>query len=270
MLRGIYTSASGMLTQQRVQEMKSNNIANTNTSGYKRDMSVKRSFPNMLISRINDGETLGPMGPEVDFQPVIGQLGTGVLFEETVKDFSQGPLIETGNTLDLALEGDGFFNVLGPGDEVHYTRQGALTLLGDGTLVNQQGYPILGTEGVIQLTGEEEITVDTSGAVYEGDEFIDLLAFSTFDNPQGLTRAGENLLGETDESGPPIDVMADEEDMEGLSVRQGFVESSNVSAVKEMTGMINALRAYESNQRSIQGHDETLERAVNQIGSPPS
>lgn len=267
-----------MLTQQRVQEVKSNNMANLNTTGHKRDMSVKSEFSNMLISRINDPENIGPpQSPQVDNRPYIGELGTGVLLDETVKDFSQGPLKETGNTLDLGLEGDGFFTVNGPDGEEYFTRSGALTLSYDetseeATLVTLQGDPVLGEEGIIQLSGEKDITVTENGAIYQGQddeaELIDNLALVNFENPQGLARYGDNLLEQTEESGAPQELDLDGEDFGILSVHQGKIESSNVNSVDEMTGMINALRAYESNQRAIQGHDDTLERAVNDIGRP--
>ncbi len=264
MLRGLYTSASGMLTQQRTQEMRANNMANVDTSGHKRDMAVKRDFPSMFLRRINDTERLGPYGPEMDFRPYIGELGAGVVLEETVKDFSQGTLKETGNSLDLALDGQGFFTVEGPEDAIFFTRSGALTLNQDGTLVTQQGHPVLGDEGEdIQLSGEGEVTVTEDGDIYEGGEYLATLGLVDFDNPQGLSRVGENLLEETDESGEPIAP-------EGLGVRQGYVEGSNVNIVDEMTGMINALRAYETNQRAIHAHDETLDRSVNETGRPPS
>ncbi|OWZ84614.1 flagellar basal-body rod protein FlgF [Natranaerobius trueperi] len=263
MLRGLYTSASGMLTEQRVQEMRSNNIANTDTTAFKKDMSVKSSFSEMMLSRINDPKQLGPEGPEVDLRPEIGELGTGVVLEEVVNDFSQGTLKETDNPLDIALDGAGFFVVQGPDEKVLFSRNGSFTQAPDGSLVNQQGYPVLGSEGLIQLSDQDNITISSDGSIYQDEELVDNLIVADFEEPQGLSRFGENLLEQTEESGEP-----QQANMEKVSVKQGYLEGSNVSAVKEMTGMIEALRAYESNQRAVQGHDETLERAVNELGRP--
>ena len=240
MLRGIYTATSGMLTQQRVQEMTSNNMANLNTTGHKRDMSVQSDFPSMLINRVNDTDSAGPGGPEIDMRPYIGELGTGTMIEETVKDFSQGSLKETDNALDLALEGEGFFTVEGIDGEEYYTRNGALTLAhGEETdeafLSTLQGHPVMGQEGVIQLSGDEEVSITESGAIYEGtgddQEFVDNLALVNFENAQGLSRQGENLLEETEESGAPIDLDLEEDDAGELTVHQGMVETSNVNTV---------------------------------------
>lgn len=260
MIRGIYTSASGMITKQREQDMRANNLANLNTTGFKRDMSVEREFRNMNLIRTNDTQQ-PPAGPTVDRRPAIGTLSTGALLEEVVSDFQTGEMNNTGNPLDLALEGDGFFVVENEDGEVFYTRAGNYTLNQDGEVVTMQGYYLLGENGRIQLdTSEaEEISITPEGTIMVDSEEVDELLVQEFENPAGLEKMGENLFAETEESGEPAV-------SEGSVVQQGYLEQSNVNAVKEMAGMINALRAYEANQKTLTAHDDALDRAVNDVG----
>ncbi|UMZ75093.1 flagellar basal-body rod protein FlgF [Natranaerofaba carboxydovora] len=263
MLRGIYSSASGMLVNQKEQDIRSNNLANINTTGFKKDMSVKGDFREILISRLErEGKDISDLSSGIS--SIIGHLGTGTILEESVTNFETGSYKETNNPFDLALQGEGFFAVEGPGDEVHYTRNGSFSVDNEGRLVTQQGYPVLSEEGEIVFEDNEEFYIDEEGRIFVDDEEEPSyqLELYNFENPQGLLKVGENLFMETDVSGEAEDIIGDED----LEVLQGYLEESNVSSAEEMAGMINALRAYEANQRALSTQDEALEQAVNRVG----
>ncbi len=263
MLRGIYSSASGMLVNQKEQDIRSNNLANVNTTGFKRDMTVKGDFREILINRLEkEGEDF--KDPSSGISSIIGHLGTGAILEESVTSFEPGSFKGTDGPLDLALDGEGFFAVEGPEEEVLYTRNGNFTLDEEGRLVTQQGYPVLSQEGEVVLDTGEEVHIDNEGNIYIGeeDEPAYQLELVDFENPQGLLKMGENLFMETGVSGEPAEIAAEGD----LEVLQGYLEESNVSTASEMAGMINALRAYEANQRALSTQDEALEQSVNRVG----
>lgn len=262
MLRGIYSSASGMLVNQKEQDIRSNNLANVNTTGYNRDISVKGDFRDILIRRLEKGKDVSDLKSGIG--SIIGHLGTGTTLEESVTSFEPGELKETDNQFDLAIDGEGFFTVEGPGEELYYTRTGSFTLDEEGVLVTQQGHPVLSEGGEeIELGQSEDIYIDREGFVFldEEEEPSYQLGMNDFENPQGLLKVGENLYLETDVSGEPVELD------ENTEILQGYLEGSNVNTAKEMAGMIQALRAYESNQMALTTQDEALQQAVNRVGS---
>ncbi|HEY8530819.1 MAG TPA: flagellar hook-basal body protein, partial [Limnochorda sp.] len=181
MLRGLYTAASGMLAQAARLDLESNNLANAATTGYKADQAELLSFPTMLLRRVGgkDGEPepLHPLGIEMRTRPdgldrlpfreapVVGPLGTGVYVEGTFTSFRQGPLRDTGNPLDLALEGPGFFAVETPGG-VRYTRAGSFRLDAEGYLADQTGNRVLGVDGPIQVGQAATVAIGQDGSVH--------------------------------------------------------------------------------------------------------
>ena len=248
MLRGLYTSASGMMATRRNLDIVSNNLANANSGGFKRKEGVKRSFPEMMISHFEKGES----------PRELGSLGTGVMLDEAFTDYNSGEYNYTGNSLDLAIEGQGFFEIQTP-QGVRYTRNGNFTLNGDGEIVTQQGYYLLDETGnSIQTVDDSEIYVDSDGQIYLDDlegARINIVDFE--DRDEQLEQVGENLFDYHGE-----DIIESEES----SVRQGYLEGSNVNVVEEMTKMIEINRLYEAGQKVIQGMDETLGKAVNEAG----
>ena len=150
MIRGIYTGASGMISQQARMDNIANNLANVDKTGYKKDLTIFKSFPDMLIRRINDdGVGIVPAG-SYDTMPIVGKLGTGVEVNEVYTEFEQGSLQRTENPFDLALEGRGFFTVATErGDR--YTRDGGFTINNEGILVTKNGNPVLGENGPIKV-----------------------------------------------------------------------------------------------------------------------
>ncbi|MFP4016861.1 MAG: flagellar basal-body rod protein FlgF [Halanaerobiales bacterium] len=244
MIKGIYTSASGMKVNQERLNITANNLANVDTSGFKRDEAVQRSFREELIHRI-EGNKATP----------LGSTGSGVMMEGTFTQHQQGPLQATGNQLDLALEGSGFFVIDTPEGE-RYTRDGNFTINEEGLIVTQQGYPVLGEDGPLQTILDQDINIDTNGQVHLGDIAGDSFQILDFEDPQLLEKTGDNLY-RANEDVEEIDA--------DFQIRQGYLENSNVNIVQEMVNMIQVNRHYEANQKVITTNDNILEQAVNSI-----
>jgi len=260
MLKGIYTGCMGMLCEWWNQDVTSNNLANVNLTGYKGDVTVFKSIPKFQVHRINDEVVSTPFG-SIDKRPCIGNLGTGVVVDDVVTIFTQGAIRETGNNLDLALEGSGFFTILRKGKEEMYTRNGTFTLDHNGFLVTEEGNYVLGEKGRIQIKGEPVVRED--GVVLErledGYRLVDRLKLVDFKNKIGLIKRGDSLYSPTSLSG-------NAEITKDVKVKQGFLEASNVNVVNEMVQMIEVSRHYEANQRTIRSFDEILRRAVTEVG----
>ncbi len=279
MIRGLYTGASGMIAQQHRMDALANNIANVDVTGYKKDTSVSKAFPEMLIRRMSDdGVYTFPFG-SIDTAPVVGTLGTGVEYNESYTIFAQGPLKQTENPFDLALQGKGFFAVDVDGKE-KYTRNGTFLINSEGVLVTKDGHPVLGQKGEIHLK-KNNFVIDEKGNVYENSTFaknpdrlvsmqenewdklkkIDTLKIVNFKRPRYLKKEGESFWKATDESGKALEAKL------GASTKviQGFLEGSNVNPVKEMVAMIQVNRAYEANQKVIQTQDALTGRIVNDV-----
>ncbi|MFW6409458.1 MAG: flagellar basal-body rod protein FlgF [Halanaerobiales bacterium] len=249
MIKGLYTSAASMLTNKRQLDVVSNNLANADTTGYKKDETIQEAFPEMLLSRMSGGEK----------EATIGELGTGVNIDETYTSHRQGNLQRTGNELDLAIEGEGYFVVDTPMGE-SYTRNGNFTLNNEGQIVTQQGYPVLGEDGEpLQTINERDIHVDGNGQIHLGDLEGGSLQVVDFEDSSDLEKVGDNLY-------QPVEDDIESEEAEDYSVAQGHLEQSNVNIVREMVNMIEANRHYQTNQKVIQKADSTLDQAVNQVG----
>jgi flagellar basal-body rod protein FlgG len=279
MVRGLYTGASAMIAQMRRIDVLSNNLANVNTPSYKKDSTIMKAFPEMLIRRINDdGVREIPIG-SYDLMPVIGKMGTGVEVNEVYTRFEQGSLKQTENAFDLAIEGEGFIAVETEEGE-RYTRNGSFLIDRDGWLVTKDGFKVLGENGPIMLK-KNNFLVDEDGNVYENAEYsedpfrlvsmeenewnetvlLDRLKIVNFPKVRYIKKTGESLYRETEYSEPAF-VMN-----EGRpKVYQGFLETSNVNPVIEMVNLIEVHRSYEANQRMIQAHDGALGRAINEVG----
>ena len=258
MIRGIYNSASGMIAQQARIDVISNNLANVDKTAFKRDLTIFKAFPDMLIRRINeDGLGITPAG-SYDTMPYVGKLGTGVEVNEVFTQFTQGSLQRTENNFDLALEGRGFFTVQTERGE-RYTRNGSFTINQEGILVNHLGYPVLGENGTIRvqknnfminergeiivnaaLSLEPEDLVGLTNNSWEEPVVIDQLKIVDFENIREIKKEGDSLFRETEFSGPPLPP-------ENVKVLQGFLEKSNVNIVREMVDMIEVQRSYEAN-----------------------
>ena len=245
MIRGLYTSATGMLTQRKKMNVLVNNIVNADTTGYKSDKLLSQSFQQLLVQR-KDGGAAG-FG-------MVGTMTLGTHIDEIFTTFGQGPMDQTNLTTDLAITGDGFFQVNTPGG-IRYTRDGNFTVNG-GYLVTAQGYTVTGNNGPIQVA-DANFIVTTNGQVLVGDQVIDRLSVVRFDDPAVLTKEGDSYFSAA--GGGQVD--------ENSMIQQGYLEGSDVNLSDAMVDMIKVSRLYETNQRMVTAVDDSLAKAVTEIGS---
>lgn len=283
MLRSLWTGASGMIAQQTNVDTISNNLANINTVGYKRETVEFRS---LLYQKLQT-ETTDNNG---DPKPVIGQVGSGVRTGAITSRFKQGNMTATENPFDLAIDGEGFFALQTPDGETAYTRNGSLLFAIDSdglALTNSEGYPILDVDGSpIVLSAQTDVTklsVDDSGRIYEevrvanseaeeGAETPNTyktemvlraqIGLVQFNNPSGLMKISGSLYRESPASGEPRMEITDGA-LKRSTIRSGYLEASNVQTVDEIVNLIVAQRAYEMNSKVITASDQMLQQANN-------
>lgn len=263
MIRGWYIGASGMNAQQNRLDAISNNLANVDTTAYKRDTAISKNFPELLIRRMNnDGVYTTSVGSS-DAAPIIGKLGLGVETNEFYTDFTQGSYKETASRTDMALSTEGFFTVQTPQGE-RYTRNGNFLIGKEGYLETKEGYPVVGEKGSIYVA-DTEFSVNEDGILYAAGDMqeIDRFKIVQFDNEEYLKKQGSSLYAETDISG--IAYIA--EGSERPLTMQGFVETSNVNVVNEMIQMIEVNRAYDANQKTIQAQDTLMSTLWSKVAS---
>jgi flagellar basal-body rod protein FlgF len=279
LIRGLYTGGSGMITQQDRLDTISNNLANVDLTGYKKDTAIQKAFPELLLRRMGDNGTyVFPFG-SVETSPIVGRLGTGVETNEIFTNFTQGAFKQTENPFDMAIEGKGFMSVA-TGNGEAYTRNGAFVLSNDGYLVTMNGDRVLGENGPIKLK-KNNFIIDQDGVVYQNARFaqdenrlvslqenewedterVDRLKLVDFESTRYLKKQGESYWKATDDSGEAQ--IIDEGSRPKL--RQGFLETSNVNPVTEMVEMIEVNRSYEANQKMIQTEDSLLGRLLNEV-----
>ncbi len=243
MERGLYIAASGMIAEQVRQDQLANDLANASTPGYKADSAEQASFSDLLLWNSNTGAA-------------VGSLSMGSRITKVVTDLSQGPLQNTGDPLDIALDGPGFLAV-STGSGVRYTRDGELVVDGDGRLATDTGDLVLGTSGspitVGQSTDPSTISIDSRGTVKVGTRTVGTLAVMSL---TGATKQGDTLF-----TGAPGVRPA------GTTVQQGFLEGSGVQPSEAMVDMIVSFRSYETTQRAIQTIDTELGKAADSVGS---
>lgn len=257
MMRSLWTSATGMIAQQLNIDVISNNLANVNTIGFKKS---RAEFEDLLYQdqKIAGTETEG--GRRI---PTGIQVGMGVRPTTVHKFFTQGDYQNTENPLDMAIEGNGFFQVDVNGEEA-YTRAGAFKLDADGTVVTANGYPLQPEFTVPEETVNIVVTQDGTITALDrgGDELAQAnITLHTFVNPAGLKATGRNLFVPTEASGDPVEGTPGENNVG--TITQGFLEMSNVEIVDEMVNMIVGQRAYEINSKGIQTSDAMLQTATN-------
>ncbi len=257
MVKGLYTAYTGMIHQEHRMDVLTNNLANADTNGYKKEGATAQSFDALLAHKIKD-VTEGYRTAKH-----IGWNNPGVKIGEGYTDFSQGPMKETGNTFDLALTDKGFFavefiNKQGE-SSVKYTRDGNFTTDAEGYLRTQDGDWVLNEEGKrVQMDPlAPETVINIKGQIIQNGQVVDTIGVTDFEDYNYLTRYGENYF-------EPVEGATQAEAPAG--VYQGFLETSNMSVVSEMVEMIAVSRAYESNQKVITTIDGTLDIAANQIG----
>jgi len=255
MIRGLYTAASGMIAQQQNIDVISNNIANVNTYGFKQD---RAEFQDLVYQSLN--YTAGATSDSTN-NPTGIDTGLGVRVAGIQKNFLQGNLSATGNTYDISIQGDGFFQITTPSGDTAYSRNGAFKLDSEGTIVNGQGYAL---EPEITIPSElVDISIAQDGTVTGQDATsgetttLGQITLVNFINPAGLSPQGDNLYLTTDVSGDPIEATPGEEGIGTL--QQGMIEGSNVQLVTEMVNLITAQRGYEANSKAINTTDSMLQ-----------
>jgi flagellar basal-body rod protein FlgG len=257
MIQSLYAGATGMEAQQLNLNNIANNIANANTNGFKRQ---KIEFQDLLYQK---PRTAGADVGNGNILPTGVEIGNGTRVVATSKIFSQGTLKQTQNKLDLAIEGDGFFQVLRPDGSFAYSRDGALKQDSNGRVVTSDGLIVQGFAPVPQGATQVDISPEGNGQ-YSGPGLAPVpftIQLTRFNNPSGLRSLGNNLYEETNSSGAPQQGAAG---IQGMGkIMQYFVEQSNVNVVEEMVNMIQAQRAYELNSKAITTSDEMLSQLAN-------
>ncbi|API91801.1 MULTISPECIES: flagellar hook-basal body protein [unclassified Virgibacillus] len=264
MLRGFYTAANGMIAQQRQQEAFANNISNANTPGYKADQTTLRAFPEMLMNQMAGKELPIQNKTNVPIQQPIGSLNTGVYVQEMIPNFNQGDIQETGIPTDFALvqrnlpdeTGALFFTVQNEAGDVRYTRNGNFTVDGAGFLVTNEGYYVLDVNGEPIATNDKDFTVTNDGLLQTANGAIPL-GFAYAADANTMVKEGNDLYT-GDVEAVPADAT--------FSVKQGFLERSNVDTLQAMTQMMESYRLFETNQRVLKAYDQSMEKAVSEIG----
>lgn len=260
MMRALYTATTGMLGQQLQIDVTSNNISNVNTFGYRKE---RAEFADLFHQVL---QYAGSSTSETTLSPTGIEVGLGVRPTSVQKIFSQGNFKETENNLDIAITGNGFFQIELPDGTIAYTRDGSFKLDDEGNVVNSQGYLLVPNITIPDDATQVNIGTDGTVSVVQGNatEVNELGQIETvnFINPAGLHALGDNLYLNTNASGDPI---VGTPGLNGFGqLRQGFVETSNVKLVEEMTDLIVGQRAYEANSKSIQTADSMLQ-TVNQL-----
>jgi len=260
MVRGLYTAAAGMNAQQNNIDIVSNNIANVNTTAFKKD---RAEFADLMYQTLN---YTANATSETTNNPTGMDVGLGVRVAGVQKSFIQGSLKETGNDLDLAIQGKGFFAIETPNGDTQYTRNGSFKRDNDGAMVTGQGYKLspeivipstltnisIASDGTVSALNPEDGTISTLGQI----------TLTDFINPAGLTPQGNGLYSASTASGDPIEGVAGTQAFG--SMQQGMLEQSNVQLVNAMVDLITAQRAYESNSKSLTTTDQMLQ-TVNQL-----
>jgi len=259
MFEGLYNSASGMVTQAKIQEVIANNISKALVPGYKKLVAVNKTFNDELNTNVNNSDT------------EQGKVG-GVEIDDIYTIFSQGRLKLTNNPLDVAIEGDGFF-VVKTNEQEYYTRNGKFSITSDGILVTSEGYPVMGEQGEIKIisSGSEvnpaivrKIVINSDGSiVVQGDSLkdnskIDTLKIVKFEDTASLEPIGSSLF--------MADNITEPQKSDNFSVCQGYLEQSNVNILDEMVSMMMNMRLYETNQKILKNMSDAFNRGINEIG----
>jgi len=256
MINSLWISKTGMEAQQMQLDVISHNLANVSTTGYKRANAV---FEDLMYQNLRQ---VGAATTEQTQLPTGLHLGLGVRTVATSRSFSQGTIQQTANNLDVAIQGNGFFQITMPDGTTQYTRDGSFQIDNQGRMVTSNGMPV--ANGITIPANAKNITIGANGAVTASlpgvttPQSIGTIAMASFINPAGLEPQGQNLFAESPASGQPSTGTPGTNGLGSLS--QGFLESSNVNVVQELITMIQTQRAYEMNSKAIQTSDQMLQK----------
>ncbi|OPJ63257.1 flagellar hook-basal body complex protein [Clostridium oryzae] len=257
MIRGLYTAVSGLITQEAKQDVITNNMANANTNGYKSDDLKIKNFGDVYI------ENRDRIAGNRNVTSRLGKLSYGSKIDETYTDFTQGDLVNTDEDTDFALSGSGFFTVQGTVNGKaanYYTRDGHFHVSNDGYLVNDSGYRVLGRNAATNAlepikVDNSKMTVDANNNIYLDGRLAYNFGIVDFNNYNALQKQGDNLYSGNN----PIAAQQ-------TTVKQKSLEKSNVNIINSMVDMMSVMRNFESDQKVVQTMDETLGKAVNDVG----
>ncbi|MFA9376676.1 MAG: flagellar basal-body rod protein FlgF [Lachnotalea sp.] len=255
MVKGLYTAYTGMLNEQNRMDVITNNMANSATNGYKSEGATAQSFADVYAVKIKDAS-------EYYANKTLGTMSMGAQIGETYTDYAQGSFKNTGNTYDLALDGDGFFSISFTNKagetSTKYTRDGSFAVDTRGYLVTKDGDFVLGNGNTpITINTNTTVNIDSLGNIYQDGALVNKIAVTDFTDYNYLEKYGENLYNLV--GGGTVQAST-------ARVQQGYVEASNVNIISEMVDMIAITRAYETNQKVITTIDGTLDKAVNTVG----
>ena len=256
MINSLWISKTGMEAQQMQLDVISNNLANVSTTGFKRANAV---FEDLMYQNLRQ---VGSSSSEQSQLPTGLHLGLGVRTVATSRSFSQGSLQQTGNNLDIAIQGNGFFQITMPDGTLNYTRDGSFQVDNQGRLVTSTGLPV--ANGVTVPANARSLAISADGTVTamvpgnSAPQSVGTIALASFINTAGLEPRGQNLFAESAASGQPNSGVPGANGLGTLS--QGFLETSNVNVVQELITMIQTQRAYEMNSKAIQTSDQMLAR----------
>lgn len=253
MIRSLYTAVSGLVTQEAKQDIITSNLANANTTGYKSENLAVKKFEDVLLSNY-DKKVLNK-----NQKNTLGTISLGSKIDETLSYFTQGTLVDTNSATDFGLYGRGFFTVQGQNGSTYYTRDGGFHVDLQGYLTSKEGYRVLGigANGQQQpiYVGDGKLSVDKSGNIAINGNNTYKFAISDFENYDSLKKVGDNLY-----SGQNATLS------QNFMVNQNSLEASNVNTVSEMVNMMTTMRQFETNQKMVQMIDESLGKAVNEVG----
>ncbi len=259
MLRALWTAASGMQTQQLNIDVIANNLANVNTAGFKKS---RADFQDLMYQNLKSTGSPSTNSTQI---PSGIQIGLGAKTAAVTKVFTPGNITQSGNDLDLAIEGDGFFQVQLPDGSTSYTRAGAFKKDNQGRIVTSDGYPLI--PEIVIPNNASKVTIGNDGTVsvlqagQNTPTSVGTIQLANFSNPTGLSSMGHNLYVPSDSSGTATTGTAGQNGFG--TIDQGCLEMSNVSVMEEMVSMIMSQRAYETNSKAVQAADEMLQQANN-------
>ncbi|MCR5798594.1 MAG: flagellar hook-basal body protein [Lachnospiraceae bacterium] len=256
MVKGLYTAYTGMINEQNRMDVITNNLANSDTSGFKKEGATSQAFDTVLAYKIKDASVSPTLAHG------IGNMNMGVKIGENYTDYSQGAFKVTDNTFDLAISGTGFYNIeftnKAGNTSTKYTRDGSFTVTKDGYLVTKDGDFVLGTNnGRIKIDPTQDVSIDSMGNITQNSANVGTIKITDFEDYNYLKHYGENYY-------QPVDGATEKQG--NYTINQGYLETSNVQVVQEMVEMISVSRQYESNQRMITTIDSTLEIVSKQLG----
>jgi len=276
MFRGFYTVSTGMIAQQRRTELLTNNLSNANTPGYKADQSTIRSFPDMLLSKIGSVDIPTERILHLKTANQIGTINTGVYMQETLPNYEQGQIYETGMSTDMTLingslpvdpntgqAGSVFFRLEHPNGGAAYTRNGNFTLDGQGYLVNSQGLYVLSDTGERIQLQNDEFNLTQEGYITVNNQQVARVGTGYSATPDALLKQDNGLI--RTENGEALPNAYAQQGVT-FAFQQRYLEGSNVDSARTMTDLMTAYRAFEANQKILQAYDRSMEKAVNEIG----